>query len=168
MSAFEHEFEGVLETHNLGRYTYRVIFMTPRLAARLPFERNPRLRFVGEIADHPVRAAWQPAPGGRRYAMVSPRLCREAGLHLGDRVAVRFSLDDPDAVDVPADLAQALAAHRTASKAWQGLTAGKQRALAYLVAGAKTAATRARRIATAIEWLETEAKSPGTLLRRKR
>jgi hypothetical protein len=150
---YPHVFTGPLVVHRVGRYRYRVVFLPPELAAQLPFDRHPRLRMEGEIAEHPVHAAWQPLGergSGGHYVMVSPAVCRAAGLRPGEPVEVRFRVADPDAVQVPEELEQALAADDRARAAWDALTAGRRRGLSYLVASARTSDTRHRRAATLV------------------
>jgi hypothetical protein len=154
MAYYRYAFTGPLVIHRLGRYRYRAVFLPPALAAELPFDRHPRLRMTGEVADVPVEAAWQPAgaaAAGGYYLMVSAAVCRAAGLALGDAVEVRFNVADPAAVTVPDELAQALAgtgrAARAARAAWDALPPGKRRGLAAQVAAARTAPTRERRAA---------------------
>lgn len=153
MSYYAHEFTGRLETHALGTMTYRVVFLPPEIEAVLP--RAARLRFQGEIADVPVEAAWQPAPGRGKYAMVSPELCRAAEIAVGDPVEVRFNLVDPHKVDVPDDLAGRLRLEPDLLARWEALPPGKKRGMVHLVASAKTAETRRRRLDEVAERVRT-------------
>lgn len=167
MSYYAYHFSAPLEMHRLGRYRYRVVYLPAALVAALPFDTHPRLRFDGEIADVPVQGAWQSAgTDGRRYAMVSPATCRIAGLALGTLVEVRFNIADPEAVTVPDELAAALAADASARVAWDALTPGRRRGLAYLVASARTDATRHARAAALIAGLHT-GKLPGPPAKRR-
>lgn len=154
MSTYPYEFEGPLERHGVGRSRviwYRVLFLPDRLARSLPFDRHPRLRVRGEIADVPVSGAWLPTGDGRRYFLVSPAVCRAAQIGLGTRVEMRFRIDDPTRVDLPDELSAALERDRAAADAWRTLTPGTQRGLAHLVASARTAETRSRRLAAVLE-----------------
>jgi Domain of unknown function (DUF1905) len=91
VSYFTHEFEGVVQRHNVGTYVYTVVFLDPAIAGQLPFDQSPRLRMRGEINDHPIEAAWQPVKG-RYYVMLSKPLLKAAELAVGSRATVRFSL----------------------------------------------------------------------------
>lgn len=153
MSYYAHAFTGRLETHALGTYTYRVVFLPSEIEAVLP--RTARLRFEGEIADVPVEAAWQPAPGRGKYVMVSPELCRTADLAVGDLVEVRFNLVDPDRVEVPEDLLSRLKIEPDLFARWEALPPGKKRGLVHLIAGSKTAETRRRRVEDVAERVRT-------------
>jgi hypothetical protein len=154
MSFYPHEFEGVVERHVVGTLRYTVVFLPAEIAASLPFDGSPRLRASGEVNDVPFSAAWQPVRG-RWYMMLSKGLLRDAELSVGARAAVRFRVEDPDSVDVPEALADALAANAAAATAWAGLTAGKRRGFAHLVNAAKTAPTQQKRLAEVLLALET-------------
>jgi hypothetical protein len=152
MSFFEFEFEGVVQHHNVGTYVYTVFFLDPAIAAQLPFDKHARLRMRGEINDHPIEAAWQPAKG-RYYVMLSKPLMKEAGLAMGCQATVRFSLVDQNAVDVPADIQQIIANNPKFSANWHNLSAGKQRGFMHWVGGAKTIQTRTKRVGLFVEGL---------------
>jgi Bacteriocin-protection, YdeI or OmpD-Associated/Domain of unknown function (DUF1905) len=146
---FTHEFEAPLSAHGVGRSRviwYQVLFMPERLARELPFKEHPRLRVRGEIADIPVTGAWMPAGDGRHYFIVSPAVRKGTGARLGDLLEMRFFVDDQARVDVPAALAEALAAKPRLLSAWQALTPGKRRGLAHRVAQARSSATEQRRV----------------------
>lgn len=154
---YPHVFETRLERHGVGRTRklwYNVVFLPVELVAELPFRAHPRLRVEGEIADLPIEGAWMPTGDGRRYLIVAPRLLQEAGVAIGDLVEVRLRVADQDAVDMPPELAAALAAHADARTAWDGLCAGKRRVFAHRVSAAKSPATRARRVAEVMEVLK--------------
>lgn len=153
---YDHGFEAPIERFGVGKVRklwYNVLFMPLDLAATLPFARHPRLRVEGEIADVPVAGAWMPSGDGRRYFIVAPRVLKDAGVDVGDRVEMRFAIADQDAVEMPDELGRALSADRAAGAAWEALTAGKQRGMTHRIHGAKGAATRARRVAEVISEL---------------
>ncbi|MEN7342979.1 MAG: YdeI/OmpD-associated family protein [Pseudomonadota bacterium] len=146
---FTHEFESVLAEFGVGKTRkvwYRVVFMPAALEAELPFDRYPRLRIDGEINDVPIANAFIPTGDGRRYLIVSPEVIKTAGLQIGDLVTTRFRIADQDHVDVPDELNAALEQDKAARSQWDALTPGKKRALAFHVAGAKTAPTIEKRI----------------------
>ncbi len=149
MSWFDHAFETRIVHHDVGTYRYTVVFLDPDLAARLPFDRHPRLRFSGEIGEAPFAGAWQPVRG-RWYAMLSKGVLKAAGLSVGDLVEVRFRIEDPDHVEVPDALARALARDAAAGAAFAALSAGKRRGLAHMVLSAKTPETERKRVAEVI------------------
>lgn len=151
MSYYPYTFETEIVRHNVG-YGYTVVFLDPALHDQLPLDEHPRLRMSGEINEYPVSGAWQPSRG-RWYLMLNKKLLRDGGFQIGDEVEVRFRVEDQDAVDVPEALRQALAASETATAAWNELTPGKQRGLAYQVASARTEPTRRRRVAAVLDAL---------------
>lgn len=143
-----HSFEGPIDRFGVGKTRkvwYTVLFLPPDLESELPFAIYPRLRVEGEIADLPVEGAWMPTGDGRRYFIVAPRVLKGATVGVGDMVEMRFGIADQTAVDVPADLAAALARCPKAQGAWLALTPGKQRGLTHRIHGAKALATRRRR-----------------------
>jgi uncharacterized protein YdeI (YjbR/CyaY-like superfamily) len=64
-------------------------------------------------------------------------------------------VEDPDSVETPESLADALAASASARAAWAELSAGKRRGMAHLVGSAKTPPTRQKRLAEVLLALET-------------
>jgi uncharacterized protein YdeI (YjbR/CyaY-like superfamily) len=76
----------------------------------------------------------------------------------GDQVEVDLELDTaPREVDVPQDLAAALAADPTAARRFDSLSYSNKRRHTLSVEGAKTPETRARRVAKAVATLHDEA-----------
>jgi hypothetical protein len=149
MSFYPYSFEAPIERHGVGRSRkvwYTVLFLPDDIAAQLPFDQHPQLRIEGELEEQPMDNAFIPAGDGRYYVIVSPDLQKAAGLKLGQRVAFRFRVGDQSAVNMPDALTQALARDAAAHDAWEALTVGRRRGLAYHVASAKTAATRDRRV----------------------
>jgi hypothetical protein len=143
-----HSFEGPIDRFGVGKTRkvwYTVLFLPPDLVTALPFAIHPRLRVEGEIADLPVEGAWMPTGDGRRYFIVAPRVLKGATVGVGDMVEMRFGIADQTAVEVPAELAAALACSPNAQAAWMALTPGKQRGLTHRIHGAKAPATRRRR-----------------------
>ncbi|MBL8213187.1 MAG: YdeI/OmpD-associated family protein [Bryobacterales bacterium] len=145
MSRYPYAFEGEIVHHNLGTLRYTVVFLPDKLAAQLPFNSQPRLRVRGLLGDVPFSGAWQPSRG-RWYLMLSQRTLRSSGYAVGDHVPVSFEIDDQHRVDTPPVLLRAIQADPDAQTFWDTLTAGKQRAMAHLVASAKTAETREARL----------------------
>jgi hypothetical protein len=78
-----------------------------------------------------------------------------AGVAAGDEVDVDIELDTaPREVDVPADLAAALNGNLDAKRFFAGLSYSNKRRIVLSIEGAKTAETRARRIAKTVIMLE--------------
>ena len=85
--------------------------------------------------------------GGKHLVPVNADTRRQTGLALGDAVHVTLTVaTTPRSVDVPDDLAAALAAEPVAGSFFAGLSNSLQRMHVDNVNGAKTAETRQRRI----------------------
>ena len=79
---------------------------------------------------------------------------RTAGLSPGDLVTVQLDEDqDPDRVDVPAELAALLATDPAVEHLWEELTPGRQRSLVYGVERSKRSDTRQRRAQSVVDTL---------------
>lgn len=110
------------------------------------------VRLAGTLDDRTFRRAMHRRPDGSRCLKFGQAWLREAGLFDGAEVHVTLGPDpDPDHVDLPDELAAALQADPEATAAWQSLTPGRQRTLAYGVTRAKRPATRQRRAAAVLE-----------------
>ncbi|WP_282687509.1 MULTISPECIES: YdeI/OmpD-associated family protein [unclassified Streptomyces] len=92
------------------------------------------------------------APMGGQYLIPFSADKREAtGIGGGDAIEVELTLDTaPRTVEPPEDLAVALAAAPGAAEAFAALAPSRQKAHVASVEGAKTDATRERRIAKAV------------------
>ncbi|MET7869099.1 YdeI/OmpD-associated family protein [Streptomyces cyaneofuscatus] len=89
--------------------------------------------------------------GGRFLIPFSSDKREETGIAGGDAIEVELTLDTaPRTVEPPADLAAALAAAPGAAEAFAALSPSRQKAHVTSVEGAKTDATRERRIAKAV------------------
>jgi antitoxin component of MazEF toxin-antitoxin module len=92
--------------------------------------------------------------GGEFWLGVSAENRAAAGLTAGDEVELDVELDDsPRTVEVPDDLAAALAGDPAAAAAWGSLSYSHQRRHILAIEGAKAAETRQRRIAAALATL---------------
>ena len=92
--------------------------------------------------------------GGRYLLGVSVERRTAAGVSAGDVLEVDVELDTaPREVDVPEELAAALAADAAASEFWQTLSYSKQQWHVAQVTSAKTEETRERRIEKSIGML---------------
>lgn len=90
--------------------------------------------------------------GGKHLVSVSAAIRKETGLAGGDPIRVTLTLaEGPRPVEVPDDLRAALEANPRAGEFFAGLSNSLQRHHVDQVTGAKTEATRQRRIARAIE-----------------
>lgn len=92
--------------------------------------------------------------GGEYWLGVSGERRMAAGVRAGDVVDLDIVLDAQErTVDVPADLALALEQEPAAKAFFDGLSFSLKRYHVEQVTGAKTAATRGRRIAKSVEML---------------
>ena len=150
-------FEAPIERFGVGRSKviwYNVLFLPSALQAEPGLGASGPVRVEGEVAEVPVQGAWMPTGDGRRWFIVCPAVFKAAGVAVGDLVEMRFRLDDPDRVDIPEPLAQALARDAAAAAQWARLTPGKRRGLAHPVAAARTAQTAAKRVARIMQMLK--------------
>ena len=103
-------------------------------------------RVVCTIRGQALRLGLLPLEGGGRYLMLNKDVCRAVGIALGDELEVEIAPDpNPEHVDLPAELAEALAAWPEAETAFHGYSGAHRRAMARWVDVAKQAATRAGR-----------------------
>lgn len=101
---------------------------------------------VAFAGGHEERLGLLPAEGGGRYLMLRKSLCQQLGLEIGQELTLTLRPDpNPDAVDLPDELHEALAAWPAAADAFAAYSASHRRAMCRHVSEAKQAATRARR-----------------------
>jgi hypothetical protein len=137
-------FQALLEPGGPSFMPTQIVVVPPLVVAALGGKAAKRM--IGTINGFPVRLGLLPLPGGGRYLMLNKDLCRDAGAQLGQLVTVSLTPDpQPDVVDLPEELAEALAAWPEAEVAFQHLSASHRRAMARHVASAKQPETRARR-----------------------
>jgi hypothetical protein len=102
-------------------------------------------RVVVTINGHTERLGLLPLEGGGRYLMLRKDLCQHLGISIGQEVDVSLIPDpDPDRVDLPDELAEALEAWPEAEVAFARQTGAMRRAMARKVADAKRPETRTR------------------------
>ncbi|HEV7806182.1 MAG TPA: YdeI/OmpD-associated family protein [Solirubrobacteraceae bacterium] len=95
---------------------------------------------------------------GRFMLPISAAVRASAGVAAGDEVGVELALDsEPREVSVPADFATALDADAQARQAFERLSYSHRLRWVLSVEGAKTAATRERRIVKAVQALREDA-----------
>ncbi|MCU0907479.1 MAG: YdeI/OmpD-associated family protein [Rhodobacteraceae bacterium] len=144
-------FEGRIETLHRGKSTYTLIRLPSDVAKAL--DHAGAARVAAEIADVPANLAVTRAEDVEgAFLWAGQSLLDRVGVQPGEWLDVRLRPADPDAVDVPDDVAAAI---RSAGRqgAWDALTPGKRRGLLYQVTTAKTAPTRAKRIAALLAGL---------------
>jgi hypothetical protein len=152
-------FEAAVGRYDYGRYFYHVVYLPGDALAVLGPEPSLQ-RILGEIAGHPFEAGIVASGGGRYHFIVGKRLLKKAGLAEGDPVSVVFRRGDPDFVDVPVGLREALDADPVARAVWDRLTPGTRRGFAHRISQARRPETREKRIADVLAALEGDDPSP--------
>lgn len=157
MSYYDYAFEAPIEKLRIGNgpkvLRYNVVLLPEDIMRILPFNDFPKLRVIGEIANLPIRGAWNPIADGRKYFILSQKFLDNAGLHVGDMADARFNIDDQDHVDVPMELEAALTANSDLDRKWQTLTSGKKRFYCHQIASAKQQSTRDKRLRNVVSQL---------------
>ena len=111
-------------------------------------------RVVCTIHGHALRLCLLPLEGGGRYLMLNKDVCRTVGIALGQELAIEIAPDpNPSHVDLPDELAEALAAWPEAKTAFNTYSGSHRRAMARLVEEAKQRETRIRRAVQLVERL---------------
>jgi hypothetical protein len=107
----------------------------------------------GTVNGHPFRTTVA-VYGGVPYVGFRRDVREAAGIDLGDTVTVELERDDePREVEVPEELAAALAADPEAQAAWDRLSYTHRREHAEAIVEAKREDTRRRRVETALATL---------------
>ena len=102
-------------------------------------------RVVATLNGHAERLGLLPQEGGGRYLMLRKELCQRLGVTIGQEIEVTLTPDsNPDHVDLPDELAEALAAWPEAEATFLAQSGAMRRAIARKVADAKRPDTRAR------------------------
>lgn len=102
-------------------------------------------RVVATLNGHAERLGLLPREGGGRYLMLRKELCLRLGVAIGQAIDLTLAPDpNPDYVDLPDELAEALAAWPEAEAGFLAHSGAMRRAIARKVADAKRPDTRAR------------------------
>lgn len=144
-------FEGRIEAVEWGRATYTVLILPDDVAAALHAEGAKRVE--GEINDYPVNLRLSKAdaiPG--IFLWTGKSLLEAAGISPDALVEVRLRKADPNHVETPVDVTEALMKANVMAW-WETLTPGKKRSLLHSISTAKRQETRARRIVALAESL---------------
>jgi Bacteriocin-protection, YdeI or OmpD-Associated/Domain of unknown function (DUF1905) len=148
-------FDGRVEPLVWGKSTYTILRLPDDAAATLAAHGAKRVE--GEVNDHPVSLALTRAPVvDGVFVWAGRSLLDQIGIEPGQTIEVRLRPAPDDAVDTPHDVDHALRAAGAAAL-WDALTPGKRRGLLYQIGTARTAPTRAKRIATLLTSLTGEA-----------
>jgi hypothetical protein len=135
----------------LGGKTATGIEVPPEVVEGLGSSKRPAVRVT--INGHSYRSTVAPR-GGIYMLPVSAEQREGAAIAAGDEVDVLLELDTaPREVEVPNDLAKALAKEPDAKRFFEGLSYSNKQRHVLSIEGAKTAETRQRRIDKAITML---------------
>jgi hypothetical protein len=148
----EHRFTAELEA---GRGGGAMVLVPPEIATALGGLRQ--MRVVGTINGMSYQSSTMPY-GGRGLFLGVHKATREAaGVFPGEQVEVVVSRDDrPRVLEIPAELAAALAANPAAQAAFDRLSFTNRKEIATSVAEAKRPETRERRLAAAMARLGSQ------------
>ncbi|WP_341720565.1 YdeI/OmpD-associated family protein [Micromonospora sp. FIMYZ51] len=143
-------FHGTLVCEQVGAWTY--VTVPDEVAARLGD--RARVPVTGHVEDASFTGSMMTGPNGVRYIVVNKAVREAAGVAAGDTVRVTLA---PDAatrtVEVPDDLAAALADAPAAGEFFETLSYSRTKEYVSWITGAKRPETRARRVAQAVELL---------------
>lgn len=137
----------------LGGKTATGIRVPAEIVEKLDSGQRPRVYVT--INDYTYRSSIAPYTGDY-FIPVSAAVREAAGVAAGDEIEVSVRLDtDPREVEVPEDLASALAANPEAAKFFESLSYSNKRRIVLPIEDAKTAETRQRRIDKSVEKLRS-------------
>jgi hypothetical protein len=122
------------------------------VAAKLGLKGMPKIQAV--IAGSQYRGSLMPMGDGTYCLGVLKSIQEAAGVGFGDTITVQLELDAaPRIVEVPPDLARALARDKKAKAAFDALSYTNRKEIAFSLTGAKRPETRERRLAQAMQKL---------------
>ena len=146
-----HSFEGLLESESMP-----VIEVPPSLVEALGAGKRPPVKATVEGYTFPTTIA---VYGGKYYIGLRKDVREAAGVEPGQRVKVALELDaQPREVEIPADLARALAADSKAKAEFERLSYTHRKEYVQSIVEAKKEETRRRRLEKSIEALRDGSK----------
>ena len=142
------------------RFQAELVKRGPALCFDLPKEvsgkigHTGRLPVTGTLNSYPISTSVFPSDEGGFFVMVGKDVQKFAGVKVGDTVRVTLDVDSASqAVEVPEDLAAALARSEAAKTAFDRLAPSHQSEYVEWIEEAKRPETRARRIEKTVERL---------------
>ena len=137
-------FRAVLEAGGPRFMPTRIIVVPAEVLEALGGKATKRV--VVTIGGQALRLGLLLLAGGGRYLLLNKDVCRAVGIAPGQELEVEIAPDsNPDHLDLPDELAEALAAWPEAETAFNNYSGAHRRAMARLVAEARQPETRARR-----------------------
>ena len=124
------------------------------VATKLGLKGFPKIQAV--IAGTPYRGSLMPMGDGTYCLGVLKSIQEAAGVGQGDTITVELELDTAlRTVELPADLANAIARDKKAMAAWEAMSYTNKKEMARSLEDAKRQETRERRLAQALESLRS-------------
>jgi hypothetical protein len=124
------------------------------VASKLGLKGMPKVQAV--ISGQNYRGSLMPMGDGTYCLGVLKSIQEAAGVKPGDTVTVELELDTaPRLVELPPDLAKAIARDKKAAAAWDRLSFTNKKEMARSLEGARKLETRERRLAAALEKLRS-------------
>lgn len=137
-------FEGRVVPMEWGDSVFKVLPIPDDVYADLQAQGAKRVDV--ELNDCPFNMSLTKAPViDQVFVYTGKRVLAEAGIDPGEPIDVRMRKADPNAVDVPNDVMLAIR-QAGVTKAWTGLTPGKQRGMLHTIQSAKREETRRSRV----------------------
>ena len=141
------KFRATLRPDPTGSGTY--IAVPSEISQKLSLKGRPKVQAI--IAGHRYRGSLMPLPDGTFALGVLKSIQAAASVTRGDSITVELELDTaPRIVELPPDLARAIARDTKANAAWDRLSYTNKKEMARSLEEAKKAETRERRLAAAL------------------
>jgi hypothetical protein len=140
-------FQAVMETWAEGM-DYCAVPVPANITATLG-TKGPVLVMVQVNDSDPFQVSLFPVGGGQHYIRIKAKVRQETSTKAGDRIRVRCTVLDREAVEVPADLMSALKAEGV-TKAFRSIPPGKRNFLIRRIDDAVKPSTRQRRVQEAV------------------
>jgi hypothetical protein len=142
----------VLPAESVESGAWASLALPREVSAKLPS--RSIVPIAGTINGHPFRTSVMPDGKGGHSMMVNKAMRAGGKVGPGDEVTVVFDVDTSSREpEVPADLGKAISASPKANATWRDITPRARGEWVEFVEKAKRPATRARRIAKAVERL---------------
>lgn len=120
------------------------------------FGKKGTVRVKGTVNGVPMDRALMPTKSGCHVIVLGIDLRRQAKVKAGDRAAFEVWRDPhPEVIELPEELRETLDFLPAFKADWEGITPGMKRSILVWLNSAKTASTRAKRIAEVLRRSET-------------